>query len=210
MDTDLFDYNYDTTPKTGGLLIESLQIVIFALALSVVVYLFFAIPNQVDGLSMYPNLHDNDVVLTNKFIQIVGGKGHLFKGYDYNRGDIVVFKQPNRPDLVKRVIGLPGEKIRLEGGRIYINDQVLIEEYLASDLTTDSGAFLTEGKEKTIPPDSYVVFGDNRGNSRDSRTLEVSFVKREHIKGTPFIRIYPLSGFGLLRQGKYKLVDQEG
>ena len=64
------DYNTYIKPKTGGLSIDALQTIIFALAISVIVYLFFAIPNQVDGLSMYPNLDDNDILLTNKLIHI--------------------------------------------------------------------------------------------------------------------------------------------
>jgi signal peptidase I len=210
MQTDLLDYNTNIQPKTGGLLIDTLQTIIFALAISIVMYLFIATPNQVDGLSMYPNLHNNDILLTNKFIQIAGGEGHIFKGYDYKRGDMVVFQEPNRPDLVKRIIGLPGETIKVEGGRIFLNDEVLVEEYIPADVPTEAGQFLAEGKEKTIPPGSYAVFGDNRTNSKDSRTLEVAFVKREYLKGSPFLRIFPLSDFGLLRTGKYKLVPEQG
>lgn len=208
MKSRLIDYNTGIKTEAGGLLIDALQTIIFSLAVSVVLYLFLVIPNQVQGLSMYPNLHDRDVLLTNKFIQIAGGEDGLLKNYDYERGDMVVFQQPNRPDLVKRVIGLPGESIMVKGGRVFINGQVLLEEYLPSDVTTQAGAFLSEGKEKTIPPDSYVVLGDNRDNSRDSRTLEVAFVKREYLKGSPFMRIYPLNRFGLLSQGKYKLVAE--
>lgn len=208
MQAKLLDYNPNIKPDSGGLLIDALQTIIFSLSVSVIVYLFFAIPNQVDGLSMSPNLHDNDVLLTNKFIQIAGGEGHLFVDYDYKRGDMVVFQQPNRPDLVKRIIGLPGERIMIKGGRVFINGKVLLEDYLPTGVTTDPSSFLSEGKEKTIPPGSYVVMGDNRGNSRDSRTQEVAFVKREYLKGSPFLRIYPLKRFGLLSQGESKLVSE--
>jgi hypothetical protein len=75
-------------------------------------------------------------------------------------------------------------------------------------MITEPGNFLTENKEKTIPPGSYAVLGDNRGNSRDSRTNEVAFVKREHLKGTPFLRILPIERFGLLQTGEYKLVSE--
>lgn len=209
MEDPLLKYNTKNNPKTGGilvggLLVESLQVIIYALAMSVVIYLFIAIPNQVEGLSMHPNLDSGDILLTNKFIQIGGGKENLIESYDYERGDMVVFKQPNRPDLVKRIVGMPGESFKIENGRVYIDGQVLIEDYLPEDVATEPGRFLQEGREKTIPPDSYVVLGDNRSNSRDSRTLEVGFVKREHFKGRPFLRILPLDNASLIRTGEYR------
>lgn len=204
-----FNYNTETVPRRGGLLLDALQTIVVALAISVVVYLFLAIPNQVDGLSMYPNLQDKEILLTNKLIQILGGPNNALPSYNYQRGDIVVFQQPDRPDLVKRVIGLPGEKIKVENGRININGKVLIEEYLAAGLVTDPGSFLSEGLEKTVPPDSYAVFGDNRPNSKDSRSAEVGFVKREYLKGASFIRLFPLNKFGLLERGKYQEVSAQ-
>lgn len=199
---DEFNYDQNTGGRTGGLLIEALQTVVFALAVSVVVYLFFAIPNQVDGLSMDPTLRDKEILLTNKFLQITGGPSGIFSDYDYQRGDMVVFQQPNRPDLVKRIIALPGDRIKIENNRVYLNGKAIVEEYLEPDVVTDPGQFLPNGVEKRVPEGHYFVMGDNRGNSKDSRTNEVGFVERQHMKGSPFLRVLPIGNFGLLARGR--------
>lgn len=201
MKFDEFNYEVNTAGRRGGLLIEALQTIVFALAISVVIYLFFAIPNQVEGLSMYPTLHDREILLTNKFLQIAGGPNGVFKDYNYQRGDIVVFQQPDRPDLVKRVIALPGDRIKIENNRVYINGAAIVEDYLDPGVVTEPGPFLPNGVEKRVPENNYFVMGDNRTNSRDSRTEEVGFVDRKYMKGSPFIRILPLSNFGLFQRG---------
>jgi len=198
--------DFQRLPKTGGLLVDVLQTIIIALGLSVIIYLFLAIPNQVDGTSMTPTLLDKDVLITNKFIQIFGGPDNIISSYDYRRGDIVVFEQPDRPDLVKRVIGLPGDRIKIQDGKVYINGEVQIEEYLPSGRRTEAGPFIAEGSEKLVPTGSYFLMGDNRGNSKDSRTLEVGFVKREYLKGSPFLRLFPLASLGVLQRGTYRAV----
>jgi len=196
------NYNTKTNPRVGGLLIDALQIVVFALAISVVVYLFVAIPNQVDGLSMYPNLHNQDILFTNKIIAMWGGPTGILKNYDYQRGDIVVFQEPSNPDLVKRVVGLPGESVKVSQGHVYINGKRLVEEYLGDEVVTSPGTFLAENEEKVVPVNSYFCLGDNRPNSKDSRNADVGFIKREYIKGSPFIRVFPFDRFGLMQRGK--------
>lgn len=200
------DYRGKVAGTAGGLLIEALQMMILALAVSVVSYLFFAIPNQVDGVSMFPNLHDGEVLLTNKFIQIAGGAQGILREYDYQRGDIVVFQKPGMDDLVKRIIAGPGDRVKIENEKIYVNDKLLIEDYLPAGTATVPGPFLLEGIEKRVPSDSVFVLGDNRMNSKDSRTVEVGFVERKYIKGSPFMRVFPLNRFGVLERGKYKEV----
>ncbi len=204
---DEFNYDENIGGRSGGLLLEALQTIVFALAVSVVIYLFFAIPNQVDGLSMFPNLRDKEILLTNKFLQITGGTDGVFKSYDYQRGDMVVFQQPGRPDLVKRLIAGPGDKIKIENNKIYVNSKALIEEYLPSTVVTEPGPFLPNGVEKRIPEGNYFVMGDNRTNSKDSRTNDVGFVERRYLKGSPFLRLFPLDRFGQLDRGKYREVE---
>lgn len=201
-------YKVDSSVKTGGKLVEILQTVMFALAVSIFVYLFLAIPNQVEGKSMYPNLDTSQILLTNKFLQIAGGDGHVIPNYDYRRGDMVVFQQPGNPDLVKRVVGLPGERVKIRDGQVLVEGNVLVEEYLPAGTRTAGGAFLPEGVEKRIPNDSYMVLGDNRNNSRDSRTVEVGFVQRKYLKGSPFLRVLPLNEFGILPRGEYRQVPE--
>lgn len=200
------NYNSNTGPKFGGLFIEVLQTIVIALGVSVVIYLFLAVPNQVDGQSMQPNIQDKEILLTNKFIQLFGGPTGILKDYNYQRGDIVVFEEPNRPDLVKRVIGLPGDRIKIQDGKVYINGELYIETFLPEGRTTNAGPFIPEGVEKLVPEDSYFLMGDNRSNSKDSRTIDVGFVKREYLKGSPFMRILPFDRFGFLQRGIFKIV----
>jgi signal peptidase I len=206
------DYGYsvdDSKFKPGGLLVEALHTLVFALSLSIVIYLFFAIPNQVQGSSMYPFLKEDEVLLTNKFIQITGGDDHIIEDYNYKRGDLVVFQLPDQPDLVKRVIGLPGETVKIRDGRVIVNGEVLVEDYLPAGRRTQAGPFIPENTPKTVPSDSYFVLGDNRSNSRDSRTIEVGFIQREYIKGSPFLRVYPLEEFGLLSPGTIDTIPEK-
>lgn len=206
-----FAYNSNTVtssqPNSFKKAVDIMQGLVIFLAVLVLIYLFFIIPSQVDGSSMFPNLVNDEILLTNRLVQIAGGPGKPLKSYDYQRGDIVVFRKDTMDtDLVKRVIGLPGESIKIEGGSFYINGHKLTENYIdTATYPTQPDTFLPEGVEKQIPADSYVLVGDNRPGSRDSRSADVGFVKRSEIKGAPFVRVYPLNKFSLLKRGKYTL-----
>jgi signal peptidase I len=106
---------------------------------------------------------------------------------------VIVFKAPGEQhkDFIKRIIGLPGDTVSLDEGKVYINSQQLDEsEYLSSDVRTPSGAFLQEGMTKTVPEDSIFVMGDNRPYSSDSR--EWGFLKKSEIIGTSFFVYWPI------------------
>ena len=143
--------------------LDIIETVVVALCIFVIVYLFFLQPHQVVGNSMIPNFHDKEYILTDKI---------SYRFREPRRGEVVVFKSPEDKDkdFIKRVIGLPGEKVKITQGQIYINGAVLKESYLDPDLRTPPGKFLIENEELAIPPDAYVVFGDNRYNSSDSRS----------------------------------------
>lgn len=184
------------------------QFVVLGLALLVLMYLFFIIPTQVDGNSMFPNLKNDEILLTNRLVQQFGGPGKpLGHSYDYQRGDIVVFRKESIPkDIVKRVVGMPGDRVRISAGRVYINDQLFVEEYIDVIFApTEQDTFLAENAEVTVPEDSYFLMGDNRKGSTDSRSQEIGFVKRSEIKGSPFLRVYPFSDFSYLSRGKSQL-----
>ena len=150
----------------------------------------FFIPSE----SMVPQLEKGDRVLVNKL---------SYRLHDVNRGDIVVFERPpSEPtdpeikDLIKRVIGLPGETISSDStGRVRINGKPLREPYLQDGVDT-MGQGGEPLKAFKIPPDHYWVMGDNRANSRDSRYF--SAIDEDLIVGRAFIRVWPLSSFGLL------------
>lgn len=111
------------------------------------------------------------------------------------RGDIVIFKYPdNEKELyIKRLIGLPGDKVQVKSGKVYINDSEtpLDEPYLAETPTGDYGPYY-------VPEDGYFMMGDNRESSRDSRFWENKFVSRDQILAKAIFRYYPLSKIGTI------------
>ncbi|MGI8983198.1 MAG: signal peptidase I [Acidimicrobiales bacterium] len=140
----------------------------------------------IPSLSMAPTLKVNDRVLVNKL---------SYDLHDVRRGDLIVFESPpnegsQTKDLIKRVIGLPGETVESSGGHIVINGQELEEPYLQPDITTGP-------MEKiTVPPDHLWVMGDNRANSRDSRFFGA--IPESLVIGRAFVRVWPVTHLGLL------------
>lgn len=130
--------------------------------------LFIATPVRVDGDSMNPTLKNNQILLLNKIDK------------NYKRFDVVVFNH-NGNKLVKRIIGLPGDKVTYNNDLLYINDK-LIEENYTRKKTDD---FISD----TVPVDMYFVLGDNRSNSLDSRYI--GFVLKKDIEGTVNFSIIP-------------------
>jgi signal peptidase I len=145
----------------------------------------FYIPSE----SMVPTLKTHDRVLVNKL---------SYRLHDVHRGDIIVFERPpTEPadplikDLIKRVVGLPGETINSDGaGHVLINGKRLREPYLPPGTPT------TGIVEQKIPAGHYWVMGDNRTNSKDSRVFES--IDKDLIVGRAFIRVWPIGSIGLL------------
>ena len=177
-------------------LFDIIETVVLALAIFVVMYLFLFQPHQVKGASMEPNFYDGEYILTDKI---------TYRFRPPKRGEVVIFKAPKNPDLdyIKRIIGLPGEKIKIENGGLYINGQRLYENYLPETTNISGGLFLPKGKEVKIPKNSYFVLGDNRSHSSDSR--EWGPVQKEDIIGRAFLRYWPPNRVGILPQAKYKI-----
>lgn len=177
---------------------DILESIVVALAIFVVVYLFFYQPHQVKGASMEPNFHDGEYILTNKY---------EYRFADPKRGDVVVFKSPQNPDIdfIKRVIGLPGDHVKLLGNHFYINDVLLNENYIAPELFTYYGSFLREGAEIVVPKDRLFVVGDNRPRSSDSR--EWGTIEKSSIIGKSQLRYWPFDRFGIIPVTTYPGVD---
>ena len=114
---------------------------------------------------------------------------------DPQRGDVIIFHYPDDEEelYVKRIIGLPGEEVRIEEGKIYIDgsDTPLEESYLKEEWTVETGPFLFE-----VPEDCYLVLGDNRNDSWDARYWVNTYVAREKILGKGELIYCPLSDFG--------------
>lgn len=186
------------TGSIGGFILEFVQSIVLALSVFVLLYLFVAQPNEVKGSSMEPNFQNGEYLLTDKL------------SYQFStpqRGDVVVFKAPpSEPcsaeecEYIKRLVGVPGDKIKVEGGKVYLNGVELNQFFLPSDFVTSPGAYLTEGVEMMMGPDEYLCLGDNRSHSRDGR--EFGPVKKEAIIGKAFLKYWPIDAVGLVPQIK--------
>lgn len=139
---------------------------------------------DVQGRSMQPTLHGNDVLFVEKIC--------LFT-HDFKRGEIVIFdsKQHNHEVFVKRIIGLQGDTIEIKNGKVYRNGTMLQEDYLTPGVITKGDVFLCENEKYIVPKGCIFVMGDNRGNSNDSRALGPINIK--DIKGHVIIRTYPFN-----------------
>jgi signal peptidase I len=142
--------------------------------------------------SMEPNLLIGDHLIVNKMIfspMATGVERAILPSRSIRRGDIVVFKYPEEPerDFIKRVIGLPGDRLELRAKQIYINDEALDESYARyqtppSDAVFGASRDLREAYGPvTVPPGQYFMMGDNRDNSEDSRYW--GFLPASYVKG---------------------------
>ena len=158
------------------------------LALAVYLALQFSIqPYRVEGSSMTPGLGEGEYLLVNKMVYwdaplIGGGDGYIIQPPRF--GDVVIFQFPVDPtrNFVKRVIGVPGDSVRIEKGVVFVNGRALEEPYV-----TWPGHGTT--KEVVVPPDSYFVLGDNRRASEDSRSW--GMVSRDNIIGRAWVSYWP-------------------
>lgn len=173
-----------------AMFLDLIQVVVMSLAIFVVVYFFVFQPNMVKGRSMDPTFHNGEYLLTDKLTyRWVRNPG---------RGDIVVFRSPenNNFDFIKRIIALPGDTIKVESGHVYLNGEQQEEQYLPEELATRAGTFLKEGITYEVPPGGYIVFGDNRNASSDSR--EWGPVPEDNLIGRAWFRYWPLTEIGIV------------
>ena len=185
-----------TNTKRGSVVLDALEPVVLAFAIFMMIYMFLSQPHKVDGNSMHPNFQNKEYILTDKI---------SYRFNDPQRGEVVVFHAPppNNSDFIKRIIGLPGETIMVRQGRVFIDGRELPEFYLPGNLATVEKSFLRDGAPYTIPEGFYVVFGDNRNFSSDSR--EWGPVARKAIIGKAFFRYWPPKAgvFGLVPHEDY-------
>ena len=178
----------------GGFVLDFLQSIVLALAVFVLIYLFVAQPNEVKGSSMMPNFVDKEFLLTEKLSYQFGTP---------KRGDVVIFKAPaSEPcaaeecEYIKRVIGVPGDRVMVKGGQVYLNGQLLDQIFLPKGVITNPGQYSQEGVEQIVPEGQYLCFGDNRQHSRDGR--EFGPIKKDLIVGKAFFKYWPLNSIELI------------
>ncbi len=165
----------------GALLKEIAQVVVPAVVLAVIIHMFLAQATVVYGQSMQPNLQPAERLVIEKVSYYI---------HEPQRGDIVVLDMPQMGDLlIKRVIGLPGEKVEIRRGIVRINDETIDQSFVLIPGGTTYGPV-------TLDSDSYFVMGDNRNNSNDSRSFGP--IQRSEITGKAWLRYWPLNRFTVL------------
>ncbi len=165
---------------------EIIRDVIIAAIIAIVVIQFVR-PVVVHETSMTNTLQPGDYLLMNKM---------AYKNHEAERGDIVILhselKQDNGSEklLIKRVVGLPGDTVLIKDNSVYINGELLEEDYIREPGVVPGDVDIT------VPEGEYFVMGDNRGNSIDSRSEEVGCVKQEDLVGKAFFRLFPFKNIG--------------
>jgi signal peptidase I len=169
---------------------DILETIAFVGSLFIVIYLFILQPNQVKGASMDPTFQSGDYIITSKI---------TYKFKKIERGDVIVFHSPKNPSIeyIKRIIGLPGDKVMVKDNEVYVNDQPLPEIYISAKTNLWDGGFLKEGEAVTVPDNYIFVMGDNRPRSSDSR--EFGPIPISSIVGTVIYRYFPLNKAGIVK-----------
>jgi signal peptidase I len=162
-----------------------LRDLIISLAISAFIIIFIYQPVKVEGTSMMPSLEDQERIFVNKFV---------YRLEPIERGDIVVFRYPRDPSksYIKRVIGVAGDRIRIDGGQVYVNDETLDEGYVPAAYT-DARSY----PETVVPAQSFFVLGDHRSMSNDSR--DFGPVNQSYIYGKAVFGYWPVDKMGRVR-----------
>ena len=176
----------ETNNDEAGLRVYTkiVAIILFALIFVRIVNAYIVEETIVSGTSMNPTLQGSDTLLIDKI---------FYKAGDLKRFDVIVFDYNESALYIKRIIGLPGDRININDGHVYINGSLLSDDPLINDKMTYAG--IAEN-EITLGEDEYFVLGDNRNNSYDSRYEQVGVVKGKYIIGRVWLRIFPISKFG--------------
>lgn len=162
-----------------------LRDLIISLAISAFIIIFIYQPVKVEGTSMMPSLEDQERIFVNKFV---------YRLESIERGDVVVFRYPRDPSksYIKRVIGVAGDRIRIDGGQVYVNNQAIDEDYVPPAYA-DSRSY----PETVVPQNGYFVLGDHRSMSNDSR--DFGSVNQSYIYGKAVFGYWPVDKMGRVR-----------
>ncbi len=158
--------------------------------LFIVIYLFIFRPNQVKGASMEPTFQSGDYIITSRI---------TYKFKRIERGDVIVFNSPKNPHIeyIKRIIGLPGDKIEIRNNEVYVNDSILPETYISAKTKVWDIGFIKEGQPIIVPQNYVFVMGDNRPHSSDSR--EFGPIPIDSIVGVVIYRYFPPTKAGIIK-----------
>ncbi len=169
--------------------LEWLKAVVIALVLAFLIRYFLFAPIVVDGESMMPTLEHSDRMIVNKFSYVIS---------EPERFDIIVFHAPGGKDYIKRIIGLPGDKIEYRSDMLYVNDEPVDEPYLDGIKRQYQGETLTNdfrlsdlSNETVVPEGELFVLGDNRRHSKDSR--DIGSIPMNEVIGKANIVFWPIT-----------------
>lgn len=169
-------------PQSSNTFALWMRDVLISVAASVLIITFLYQPVRVEGTSMLPRLEDHDRLFINKFVYHIAS---------IHRGDVVVFHYPRDPEksYIKRVIALPGDRLRIDHGQVFVNGKALTENYVP-EMYRDTRSYANT----VIPDDCYFVMGDHRSISSDSR--EFGVVERDLIYGKAVFVYWPARDVG--------------
>jgi signal peptidase I len=176
--------------KIYNITIDTLQTILLAASIFLVIYIFLFRPFQVSGDSMFPTYKNKEYILTSLI---------SLRLHEPDRGDVLVFHAPtdSQKDFIKRVIAIPTDTVSVKEGFVFVNGKRLDEsKYLKEDMRTYGGSFMKEGQTVTVPADNYIVMGDNRPFSSDSR--EWGFLPEKKIIGVSLFVYWPITSMRLI------------
>lgn len=175
--------------RTSSFFFELSKGILIFLVIVMLVHFFIATVFKVEGKSMEPNFSQDQYMLVNKLSYIISSP---------ERGDVVILKFPGDPDkmkYIKRIIGLPGEKVTIKNGKVFINDEQLFEVYISQEIKT------IPNMETQLGTDEYFVVGDNRPNSSDSRVW--GSAPKKFLIGKAIFYLFPPSDWGYISKVFY-------
>ena len=184
--TDLFRRARIDWQRAGNSAFDFAKTLVIAFILAQLVMVSVAQAFQVEQYSMEPTLLPHDRVLVNKF---------LYRLREPRHGDIIVLRYPRdlHRNYIKRIVGLPGDKVQITDGHLVVNGERIVELYVNDKSGKPSGNY----DVTTVPEDSFFVLGDNRNNSEDSRAF--GFLKRSQVVGQAVMIYWPLRRVRVLR-----------
>ena len=175
--------------KTSNIVFELVKGIVVFIILLVLIHFFVATIFKVEGASMEPNFHQDQYVLVDRIDYLTSNP---------ERGDVVILRFPGDPDrtkYIKRIIGLPGEKVTIKDGGVYINDKELREIYISKNIPTEPDM------QTILPENEYFVVGDNRPNSSDSRIWGTA--AKKFLIGKAVLYVFPTSDWDLISKVYY-------
>lgn len=161
-----------------------LIVLLFALIASLCIRIFIYEPFDVIGSSMKPTLQSGDLVMVNKW---------KYRLREPERGEIVVFHASEERDYIKRVVALPGDTVEVKQHQLWVNGKRMDESYLPASVQT------TDFPSQTVPEKHLFVMGDNRENSRDSRSDELGPIKQSEMIGKVELIYWPITDWRILK-----------